>query len=65
MGDVLHVLKHGFVHEKGEPATQPGCFKYGMECKTPNSGGRIVRIIVIPSTANGIIFLTVMWADEG
>ena len=65
VGDALHVLKHGFVYENGEAATRPGCFKYKMERTTPNSAGRIVRIIVIPSTANGIIFLTVMWADEG
>lgn len=64
IGDVLHVLKHGFVHEAGEAATQPGCFKYKMESNTPNSAGRIVRIIVIPSTANALKLVTVMWADE-
>lgn len=64
MGDVLHVLKHGFVHDVGERATQPGCFRYRMESNTPNSAGRIVRIVVIPSTANGVKVVTVMWADE-
>ena len=48
IGDVLHVLKYGFVHEDPEPATQVGFYKYKMECKTPNSGGRLVRIVVIP-----------------
>lgn len=64
IGDVLHVLKHVFVYEAGEPATQPGCFKYKMECNTPNSEGRIVRIVVIPSTANGVKLVSIMWADE-
>ena len=64
IADVLHVLKYGFVYDKGESATQQGCFRYKMECKTPNSAERIVRIIVIPSTANGVKLVTLMWADE-
>jgi hypothetical protein len=64
IGDVLHVLKHGFVYEPGEAATRPGCFKYKMESNTPNSTGRIVRIVVIPSTTNGVKLVTVMWVDE-
>lgn len=63
-GDVLHVLKHGFVYEAGEATTRQGCFKYKMECNTPNSECRIVRIVVIPSTANGVKLVTVMWVDE-
>lgn len=39
-GDVLHVLKHGFVYENGEAATQPGCFKDKMECTTPKFSGK-------------------------
>jgi hypothetical protein len=64
MGDVLHVLKNGFVFEQGLPATQAGCYKYKMECTTPNSGGRTVKVVVIPSTANAVKIITVMWRDE-
>lgn len=64
MGDVIHVLKHGFVYDRAQPSTQKGLFKYCMECSTPNSGRRTVKIVVIPSTGNGIKIVTVMWKDE-
>ena len=63
MGDVLHVLKYGFVHNDGVPTTRPGHSKYEMECTTPNSGNRSIRIIVIPSQSCAVKILTVMWAD--
>lgn len=65
MGDILHLLKNGFVYGKGVPATRPGCFKYQMECKTPNSGSRIVRVVVIPQPDQALKLVTVMWKDEG
>ncbi|MBO6635190.1 DUF4258 domain-containing protein [Parvibaculum sp.] len=64
MGDVTHVLKHGFVLENGEPATQPGLFKYKMDCSTPNSNGRDVRVVVIPTQSCMVKIVTVMWVDE-
>ena len=65
MGDVLHVLKNGFVLEDAEESTRPGYFKYRMEGKTPNSGARSVAVIVIPDGANNELkVLTVMWNDE-
>jgi hypothetical protein len=64
MGDVLHVLKHGFVYDKAQPTTQEGCFKYVMETSTPNSGGRTVRVVLIPSSSNAIKVVSVMWKDE-
>jgi hypothetical protein len=64
VGDILHVLRNGFVLEEGTPATQEGFFRYAMECTTPNSDGRTVRVIVIPSTANAVKIVTVMWRDE-
>ena len=64
MGDILHVLKFGYVYEEGEPSTQRGLFKYRMECTTPNSGGRSVRAVVIPSSDNTIKLVSIMWADE-
>lgn len=64
MSDVIHVMKHGFVHEEAEPTTRAGFFKYRMVAATPNSGGRQVRIVVIPTPANQVKLVTVMWADE-
>ena len=63
MGDVLHVLKFGFVYNEAQPATR-GFFKYLMEATTPNSGSRVVRIVVIPSPSDQIKLVTVMWVDE-
>lgn len=69
MRDILHALKNGFVHEEGQPATRSGFFKYKMECVTPNSGGRTVVVVVIPSQADALKIVelkivTVMWKDE-
>lgn len=64
IGDALHVLKNGFVYNKPEPATQENHFRYAMECSTPNSGSRTVRVIVIPSPQRTEAkIVTVMWAD--
>lgn len=64
MGDILHILKFGYVHNEGEESTQRGLYKYEMESTTPNSGGKTVRIVVIPSSDNTIKLVTIMWADE-
>lgn len=48
MSDVLFVLKNGFVHTNAVKSTREGYHKYAIECRSPNSGGREVRIIVIP-----------------
>jgi hypothetical protein len=65
LGDVLHVLRHGFVYAEGQPSTRPGFFKYAMECRTPNSGNRTVRVIVIPAPQGcSAKLVTVMWTDE-
>lgn len=65
MGDVLHVLKHGFVYEEGEQSTRKGLFKYKMESTTPNSNNRRVRVVVIPSPrACEAKIVSVMWVDE-
>jgi hypothetical protein len=64
VGDVLHVLKHGFVYEEPVAATQPGCFKYKMEATTP-AGSRVVRVVAIPwANPPEIKIITVMWRDE-
>jgi uncharacterized protein DUF4258 len=64
VGDLLHIIRHGFVHEDGEESTRPGCYKYEMECRTPNSGGRTVSIVLIPFPTETIKVVTVMWSDE-
>jgi hypothetical protein len=63
-GDVLYLLKTGFVYEEGKPATQPEFFKYKMDAITPNSNGRTVRAIVIPANNSGLKIVSVMWVDE-
>lgn len=65
MSDALFVLKNGFVHVASEPSTRPGFNKYCMECRSPNSNGRDVRIVVIPDKKQcWLKIVTVMWVDE-
>ena len=65
MGDVLHVLREGFVYAEAEESTRPGLYKYSMEGKTPNSGNRVVRVVAIPSPQGcEVKVVTVMWTDE-
>jgi hypothetical protein len=64
MSDVLHVLKRGFVYEEAEPAKEDGFFRYHMEGPSPNSGGRSIRVVVIPFPTPALKIVTVMWVDE-
>lgn len=65
VSDVLYVLKNGFVHLDPEPSTREGFKKYCMECRTPNSGGRSVRVVVIPDKKQcWVKIISVMWVDE-
>lgn len=64
MGDVLHVLRRGFVLEEPKPATRAGYFKYLIEGTTPNSEGRTVGVVVIADGAHMLKLITVMWRDE-
>lgn len=65
VSDVLYVLKNGFVHIDPVPATRPGYNRYAMECRTPNSGGRDVRVVVIPDKKRcHLKIISVMWVDE-
>lgn len=64
-GDVLFVLKYGFVYGDPTPATRPDFYRYEMESRTPNSDGRSVRVVVIPDAMNLICkIVPVMWVDE-
>lgn len=64
IGDVLHALRRGFVHDQAQPTTRAGIFKYRIESATPNSHARHVAVVVIPVTAIELKVITVMWADE-
>ena len=65
MGDLLHVLKHGFVYEEAQISTRKKCFKYCIDGATPNSEGRAVRLVVVPcADPLEIKIVTVMWKDE-
>lgn len=64
VGDVLYVLKNGFVLEDPEPSDAEGYFRYQVESKTPNSEGRTVKVIVVPGDGHELKIVTVMWKDE-
>jgi hypothetical protein len=64
MGDLLHLLKTGFVYEEPEPSTREGHFKYRIEGTTPNSDGRTLRAVVVPGTGCELKIVTIMWRDE-
>jgi hypothetical protein len=65
MGDLLFLLKNGFVYANPEEATRKPYWKYQMQCRTPNSKNREVRVVVIPDwNRRQIKIVTVMWADE-
>lgn len=64
-GDLLFLLRNGFVYKPPVEATKKPYWKYEMQCKTPNSKNREVRAVVIPDwKRKGIKLVTVMWADE-
>jgi hypothetical protein len=63
-GDILYVLKNGFVYNPGQQSTRIGLYKYQMESPSPNSGGRTVRVVVIPCPSCAAKVVTVMWVDE-
>ncbi len=64
-GDALYVMKNGFVYERPQELTRKGCYKYSIECSTPNSNQRNLRVVVIPGCDPLILkIITVMWVDE-
>jgi hypothetical protein len=63
--DVLWALRIGFVYEDPIPAKQPGLYRYTLKGPTPNSNGRDIKVVIIPSMhASNAKIVTVMWADE-
>jgi hypothetical protein len=64
-GDVLYILKQGFVLDDPLVSTRPGFYKYSMVSRSPNSGSRTVRVVAIPDSERfQMKIVTVMWADE-
>ncbi|MEQ8435563.1 MAG: DUF4258 domain-containing protein [Oceanicaulis sp.] len=63
IADVMHVLCTGFVYDPPQPASR-GFWKYRIEGTSPNSGGRRVRIVVIPAAGPCLKIVTLMWRDE-
>lgn len=64
-GDVLYLLRAGFVHDEAEETSMPELFKYFIEGKTPNAGGRTVGAVVVAGEVmNRLKILTVMRVDE-
>lgn len=65
LGDVLFVLKNGFVHLEPMDSTRPNYKKYAMESRCPNGGNRTLRVVVIPEkTAFFLKIVSVIWVDE-
>ncbi|MBF0093249.1 MAG: DUF4258 domain-containing protein [Alphaproteobacteria bacterium] len=65
IGDVLYVLKFGYVYKDPKETDREGLFRYSMESSTPNSHGRALRVVLIPSPSRASIkIVTVMWVDE-
>lgn len=64
MGDLLFLLRTGFVYDAPTPATREGFFRYAVEGTSPSSDGRSIRTIVIPSEGCELKIVTVMWRDE-
>lgn len=63
--DVLHVLKNGMVFDEPEESTRSGLFRYRIEGRSPNSGGRTIRLVVIPEPKRlHLKVITVMWATN-
>lgn len=65
IGDVLYLLRNGFVFKDPVESTRKEFYKYQMEYRTPNSGQRDVRIVIIPDWDQcEAKIATIMWADE-
>ena len=65
VSDVLQLLRTGFVYKDSVEARNRGYYKYEIEGFTPNSAGRKIGAIVIPSVISMTIkVVTVYWIDE-
>ncbi|MCE2523780.1 MAG: DUF4258 domain-containing protein [Rhodobacteraceae bacterium] len=66
ISDVLWILRNGFVRDENSgETTVSGLFKYVIGGMSPNSSGRVIRIVVIPDAEKTHIkVVTVMWKDS-
>lgn len=65
MPDLLYAIRHGFVYGEAAPTERPGLYRYTILGPTPNSGGRDIKVVLIPSMHKSWAkIITVMWADE-
>lgn len=65
ISDILYLVRNGFVYKDPIPAKTEGYYRYEIECRTPNSANRSIRLVVIPNyNTMGIKIVTVMWVDE-
>lgn len=65
VSDVLYLIRNGFVYSDPIPAKTVGYYRYEIVCRTPNSGGRELCVVVIPSyNTMTMKIVTVMWRDE-
>ena len=64
-GDLLYLLRNGFIYEEPERATRPDLWKYVIQGETPNSGGRTLCAVIIPDIKTcHIKFVTCYWKDK-
>ena len=63
--DIIFLLQQGFVYDEANPAKSKGYFTYRVLGHTPNSDGRRLAAVTIPSIRSyKIKLVTVMWEDE-
>ena len=64
-GDLLYLLKNGFIFELAEASTRKGFWKYKIEGVTPNSNRRTITAIIIPDfKTKHIKIVTCYWKDN-
>lgn len=64
LADIRHLLSHGHITEQPKKATRPGCYRYKICGKTPNSGNRRICAVVVPDVGKpSVTIITVMWED--
>jgi len=67
MSDILYLLRHKFELISLDETTRSdeGLYKYKIAGYTPNSGGKRICIVIIPSLERcAVKLVTVMWENE-
>ena len=64
-GDLLYLLRNGFIYDAPTQATQPNLWKYVIEGATPNSNSKTLCAAIIPDIEKGHIkIVTCYWKDK-